>query len=422
MSESFLKEVLPIAIWVVIMIVSGRIKKNRKKGPAPTSRREQRTASAPRPVPVRPAPPVVRVLPARLPASARAEVAPVPTPPLRRIVPTGLAEVVDQFFARTAWDAALGAQMRSRCTTLRDPFQLLEWVDEVAEAALRQTDDLQQRLAEVVDRTVGSGEFNARTIDEFIQRSPQLAETWSREILADALGLALLGPGFADLRMQVEGQRRSRDVVPLQVSRDAGAVRMPYSVRRCVLDAGIRTFDMESGWAGSEGWPSGDAEIVFDLGGLQQIQVPTGPVAEASVAILQELIRTRIASLDGHDLVEMSAHHPWRGRMNRHLQFARTLSDGKVILEADEADLLPVFIHLHARDPGGSWEARLLALTEFQERKRSGRRRGHGHHGRQQRPLGRPCRGALLEGLLLTEILGEDLGRPASVRRAGGRG
>ena len=423
MSESFFKEILPIIIWVAIMIVTGRIKKKRQKdqgrkdqgqkdqGQKDQGQKDQgqKSPAPPHPaqrggVPRRPSPV----------AASPSPVAPPPTPSLSRIVPTGLAAVIDGVFKGTAWDTALGAQMRSRGVNLRDPPQLLGWVDEVSEAALRQLDDLSSRFNDAVDQASGSGEFNAATIEEFVQRSPQLAVTWSRDVLSDALGLALFGPGFADLREAVERQRPNRDVVQLAVAGDAGAVRMPYAVRRRVLEAGIRLFDMEAGSPGTDAWDTGNTEMVFSLGGLQQIPVPAAPMADATVSLLRKIIRTRIPSLDSRNLLEIFSLHPWRVQMRRHLELAGTVPTGGRIPVAEE-ELLPALIRLHDNDPGGDWEVRLLSLLDLQ--KRAGRsRRGSAKRGVR---AGRRSRGALVEGLLLTEILGEDLGRPSSRRRAG---
>jgi len=418
-SDFNLKEILPIVIWVIIMIVSGRIKKKRKNAPVPTKGRQQRQQPSPRPA--QSLPPAVAP-PPRLtlsPTPRRATVAAPPSsPPIRRVVPTGLDSVVERVFGKTVWGATLGAQMRARGASLRDPFQLLGWVDEVAESALDQLDDLSERLTQAGEQAIGTGEFNAATIDEFVQRSPQLAVTWSRCILADALGLALFGSGFADMREQVEGHRSGRDVVQLAVAGDVGAVRIPYSVRRRVLDAGIRAFDMEAGWAGSEGWQTADEEIVFNLGGLQQIRVPTDPMADAAVAILQETVRMRIPPLDGRDLLEVFSMNPGRGRMRQHLELIRTLPTGRKS-PVEENDLLPVLMRLHSDDPTGNWEAQLIALAEL--RPRDGSTQGR-RPGRSGIPIGRRSRAALVEGILLTEVLGVDLGRPSAPRRAGGRG
>ena len=418
MSDTFLKEILPIVIWVVIMILSGRIKKKRQKGPVPTKKR-RRPSPAPHPpvgAPSRadggraPADPGRRHAP---PTTAKAPAA----PRLQRIVPSGLASLIDGMFAETDWDAALGGQMRRRAGKSTGPYQVLGWIDETTEMALGQLDDVARRLNEAVERGVGDGEFSAATIDEFITLSPRLAATWSRDILADALGLSLLGPAYADLREGVERQRRGRDVVPLAVAGDAAAVRMPYSVRRRVLETGIATFNLEAGWGGSEGWAAGGAEGSFDLGGLQKIPVPAGPMADATVRIFQQLVRSRIPSLEARDLLEISSHHPWRGQLRRHRELARSIpAGGRVPIEQQE--LLPAFLHLHAADSGGDWEPKLLALFQMHQRARAGRKRS----AAQGQPAGRRTRGALVEGLLLTEILGEDLGKPTSLRRAGGRG
>jgi hypothetical protein len=421
-SESFLKEVLPIIVWVLIMIVSGRIKKNRQKGPVPTRKRRKpaarpvgdpsgrRTGAAAPPTPGAAAPATFR---AEAPSRSRAE---APPAAIQRVVPTGLAVLIDHAFQGTAWDASLGGQMRSRGLRLRDPVQVLGWIDELVEASVGQLDDISALLAEAVDSAIGGEEFNASTIDEFVELSPRLAATWSRGILADALGLALLGPGFADLREQVEAQRRGRDVVPLAIAGDPGAVRMPYCVRRALLEAGVAAYDLEAGWGGSGAWADAGDTVVFDLGGLQQIPVPAAPMADATIAIFQQLRRSRIPSMVGRDLLEIASHHPWRGHLRRHLKLAETLSKGGQVPLA-EADLLPVFLRLRSLAPDGDWEPRLLALRALHHR--SGARRGR--QGRPAVPIGRRSRAALVEGFLLTEILGPDLGRPAARRRAGGR-
>lgn len=430
MSETFLKEILPVIIWVVIMIVSGRLKKNRQKGPVPKRRRQGK--APPRPVggPSRPespegpkaSPPTPPVMdPYRIrgetPLTQTARTpGPVPPPAVQRVVPTGLSAVLDHAFRGTAWDATIGGQIRGRGARLRDPVQLLGWVDELAEASIGQLDDVSLLVTGAVDGVVGDGEFSAATIDEFVDLSPRLVATWSRDILGDALGLALFGPGFADLRERVERQRRGRDQIPLAVAGDPGAVRMPYSVRRRVLEAGVAEYDMESGWSGVEGWGAPDDEVIFDLGGLQQIPVPAAPMATATLSIFRRLLRDRLPSIDGRDLLEVASHHPWRGSLRRHLQVAEAISRGGQVPVAEE-DLLPVFLKLRAMDPDGDWEPMLLALHGLHRRTAARRER----RGRQPVTGGARSRRALVEGLLLTEVLGADLGRPAARRRAGGR-
>jgi len=335
---------------------------------------------------------------------------------VQRIVPAGVAAVLDSLFAGTAWDAALGDRMRRRGEGLRDPLSLLDWVDEVAAAALAELEDLPAALNGAVERAAGGGEFNASTIEEFIERSPVLSATWSRDVFADALGLALFGPGFANLRALVERQR-GRDTVKLNVGGDAGAVSMPYSVRREVLAAGVKAFDMEAGWPGDEDWHPGSEVVNIDLGGLQRIPVPAEPMARATVGMLHQIVRTRIPSLDGRDLLELWALHPLRPGIRRQLRTARAVESGANIPVKAE-DLLPAFIILRSRQPDADHEPRLLALSELGRKSRRQRRPG------QPRGVAVPrrSRAAFVEGLLLTEVLGADLGRPRGRARAGGRG
>ena len=410
MSESFFKEVLPIIIWVLVMIVAGRIKKKRKQeqestpAPAPQRRRSPARAPVPRPATSHPIPQVAqRTPPVGVPRTSA--VAPPPPPPrIRWVIPTGVELLLDHLFRGTPWDKVLGRRMRSWAEDLRKPEQLLGWVDETAAAALSELGDLEQKIDEAVELSVGAGEFAVSTLEEFIKESPRLASTWSRDLFADAFGISLFGPGFIDLRESIERQRPDRDTIPLTASGNQGALRMPYSVRRSLLEDVVRRLDMEHGWRGPRGWDSPAAQVVFDMGGLQRIKVPTEPLTAASLEILQRILRMRLPSLDGRNIEELRGHHPWLTRLTGHVELARVIQTGASRIQLEDVDLLPAFIHLRLQDRTKDWEPLLLALAE-ETRQRGLRRRG------KTRGVARGTRAAMIEGLLITEILGENLGR-----------
>ncbi len=343
---------------------------------------------------------------------SQASLPPPPRPRIRRVIPTGVELVLDHLLRGTPWDKVMGRRMRLWAEELRKPEQLVGWVDETAAAALSELGDLKQGVDEAVELSVGSGEFAASTLKEFIKESPRLASTWSRDILADALGISFFGPGFIDLRESIERQRSECDTVPLSVSGNQGTLRMPYSVRRSLLEDVVRRLDMEHGWRGPRGWNSPAAKVTFDLGGLQRISVPTEPLTAASLEILQRILRMRLPSLDGRNIEELRGHHPWIARVREHIELARVIQTGASGIRMDEVDLLPAFIHLRLQDLSQDWEPLLLALAK-ETGQRSIRRRG------KTRGAARGSRAAIIEGLLITEILGEDLGRRAPRPRLG---
>ena len=411
MSESFYKEVLPIIIWILVMIVGGRIKRKRnqqKTAPVPQLRRGPVRSPTPTP---RPAPSPVRREPVAAPRP-RASAPPLQSPRLRRVLPTGVELLLDNLFRGTPWDKVMGPRMRLWAESLRKPEQLLGWVDEAAAAALSELGDLEQGVNEAVELSVGSGEFAVSTLEEFIKESPRLASAWAQDIFADAFGISLFGPGFIDLRESIERQRGERDTIPLAASGNQGALRMPYSVRRSLLEDVVRRLDMEHGWLGPRGWDSPAAQVTFDPGGLQRIPVPTEPMTAASLEILHRILRMRLPSLDGRNIEDLRGRHPWMARVSEHLELARVIQTGATRIQLEEVDLLPAFIHLRLQDRSQDWEPLLLALAE-ETRLRSLKRRG------KTRGVARGTRAAMIEGLLITEILGENLGRRTPRTRLG---
>ncbi|MBM4372759.1 MAG: hypothetical protein FJ098_13970, partial [Deltaproteobacteria bacterium] len=373
MKDNFVTEILPIIVWIAIIVLGRLFKK--KKGP------EETTPSPPRrrrPV----ADPVTREQRRRTPSGAvraadRGAAAPGAIPGNGGLVAVGLQHLVEAVFRGTPWGATLGPEMQRLARGVSGPADLPDWADATSALSLSRLEDVAAALDDAARASTDTGPFNAATVEEFVRQSPRLSVTWARQVHADLLGLVLLGPSFASLRAAREGGLPDRDLVRVSVSGDAGNLRMPWSVRRPVLLAGISLLDLEVHWGGPSSWPEAAEEVVFDLGGLHRIPVPAGPLEEASKDLLQTLLRTRMPSLSEMTFDEARRRLPGAERGGaRAAAVAALLSRGGAVPEVRREDLLPLLLELEERSPAQPWEARLLMAERRGHRPESRRTRG----------------------------------------------
>ena len=411
----------PEVIIVILIIVFADviwpiIKKRRKKQqaaqlppepvpepvPAPepdqSSRRERRAAQLFE---------AVQSVPAAAPRAAPPR---KPSPPT---VQTGLTAMVGELFAPLAKYPQLSRAVRLKELSgrLNQAVQHESFPLSLADAAISVSQVFVSRVpgyrAELIQAAgVAGGSVEISSLDDLVNNPDALAIGCLDVLIADVVGLTILGPAFAAARLRALTDSGRGNAMHLNLA-GGGAVALapPASVLLPVYAEALRSLGYARAlprFRERMGYVPDEPEFTLAIGGLGRkvtLPVKTEPAQRALSDVLDRLATTRLDVLEGRGFDDISRSLDLPARYDKASREREKLRRGEAGMESDAGILLAVMDI--AVDHGLTAGRDALAAAAGPRRRSPGRKAAAPERG----GLLPTTRGAIVEGLVLAEVL-----------------
>ena len=410
--------IIVIIIIVVADVVWPIIKKRRQKARLAQMPPEPIPAPEPRPVPQReqqPAAPfevVAPVVPAAQPAKKKK--------PVRKAAKSSFHTLTRELFAPLESFPQLTRATRSKefgerlNHAVRDPRFPLS----LADAAIAASSILSARVpgyrAELLQASgVGGGSVEIRQLEDLVSNPDALAIGCIDACMNDVVGLALLGPAYAALRLRSLMDSGKESVMHLNIAGGGGIALEPPAVlsgpvyaealRSLGYKANLPEFKLRTSYLPE---PEPFTLAVGGMGRQISLPVPRRPAELALTGVMDRLVSTRLDILEGKAFDQLARDTGPHDRYEKAARLRSDLASGVIPVRLSPEHLI-VLADI-AADKG--LEAYRETLASWSTHAREARRRKSVPETGGLLPM---TPGAVVEGIILADVLQRKTGRSA---------
>ncbi len=259
---------------------------------------------------------------------------------------------------------------------------------------------------------VGAGSVEISSLDDLVNNPDALAIGCIDALIHDALGLTLLGPAYAALRLRSLVEEGKESVMHLNLARGGSiALEPPAVLLKSVYTDTLRSLGYKANLPELKtrtGYVPEPQQFTLLIGGIGRqinLPVPLHPAQVALAGVMSKLVTSRLEVLDNVSFEKAALNAGLQIRYERASRLRRELEKGAVPSRLDVEHLL-VLADIAADNGMAAYQE---ALATMVSRARKARRRTVAP---QQGGLLPMTPGAVVEGLILAEVMQRKSGRP----------